>query len=211
MLGVVARRRHRRRAAAGTMHTPNAWVHIADDNTITLISARSEMGQGVYTSMPMLIAEELNVDIAQDQGRDRAAQRQALRQRAARRPAAHRRLDLGARRLGEAARRRRAGARDADHGRGRASGRSTASTLRAENGMVLGPERQEGDLRPARRRGLEAAGAGEGGAQGSEATSASSASAPRASTRRPRSTARPSSASTSSCPAWSTPRSSSAR
>ncbi len=50
--------------AAGTVYTPNAWVHIADDNTITLISARSEMGQGVYTSMPMLIAEELNVDIA---------------------------------------------------------------------------------------------------------------------------------------------------
>lgn len=49
--------------AAGTLHTPNAWVHIADDNTITLISARSEMGQGVWTSMPMLIAEELNVDI----------------------------------------------------------------------------------------------------------------------------------------------------
>ena len=49
--------------AAGMVHTPNAWVHIADDNTITLISARSEMGQGVYTSMPMLIAEELNVDI----------------------------------------------------------------------------------------------------------------------------------------------------
>ncbi len=51
--------------AAGTLHTPNAWVHIADDNTITLLSARSEMGQGVYTSMPMLIAEELNVDINQ--------------------------------------------------------------------------------------------------------------------------------------------------
>jgi isoquinoline 1-oxidoreductase subunit beta len=50
--------------AAGTVHTPNAWVHIADDNTITLLSARSEMGQGVYTSMPMLIAEELNVDVS---------------------------------------------------------------------------------------------------------------------------------------------------
>lgn len=49
--------------AAGTIYTPNAWVHIADDNTITLISARSEMGQGVYTSMPMLIAEELHVDL----------------------------------------------------------------------------------------------------------------------------------------------------
>ena len=49
--------------AAGLVHTPNAWVHIAVNNTITLISARAEMGQGVYTSMPMLIAEELNVDI----------------------------------------------------------------------------------------------------------------------------------------------------
>ncbi len=49
--------------AAATLHTPSAWVHIADDNTITLISARAEMGQGVYTSMPMLIAEELNIDI----------------------------------------------------------------------------------------------------------------------------------------------------
>jgi isoquinoline 1-oxidoreductase beta subunit len=48
--------------AAGTVNTPNAWVHISDSNEITLISARSEMGQGVYTSLPMLIAEELNVD-----------------------------------------------------------------------------------------------------------------------------------------------------
>ncbi len=50
--------------AAGTLYTPNAWVHIADDNSITLITARSEMGQGVYTSMPMLIAEELNVELS---------------------------------------------------------------------------------------------------------------------------------------------------
>ena len=49
--------------AAGLVHSPNAWVHIADDSTITILSARSEMGQGVYTSMPMLVAEELNVDI----------------------------------------------------------------------------------------------------------------------------------------------------
>ncbi len=49
--------------AAGSVHTPNAWVHIADDNTVTLISYMSEMGQGVYTSLPMLIAEELGVDI----------------------------------------------------------------------------------------------------------------------------------------------------
>jgi isoquinoline 1-oxidoreductase beta subunit len=38
-------------------------VHIADNNEITLISHMSEMGQGVHTSLPALIAEELNVDI----------------------------------------------------------------------------------------------------------------------------------------------------
>jgi isoquinoline 1-oxidoreductase subunit beta len=51
--------------AAGTVSTPNAWVHIADDNTITILSSHSEMGQGVHTSMPMLVAEELNVDLSQ--------------------------------------------------------------------------------------------------------------------------------------------------
>ena len=49
--------------AAGSLHTPNVWVHIADDNSITLLSHMSEMGQGVHTALPMLIAEELNVDI----------------------------------------------------------------------------------------------------------------------------------------------------
>jgi isoquinoline 1-oxidoreductase beta subunit len=63
MLGVYLPGAITEAQAAGSVYTPNAWVHIADDNTITLISARSEMGQGVYTSMPMLIAEELNVDI----------------------------------------------------------------------------------------------------------------------------------------------------
>ncbi len=41
----------------------NAWVRIAPDNTITLAVPRSEMGQGVYTSIPMLLAEELEVDM----------------------------------------------------------------------------------------------------------------------------------------------------
>ncbi len=50
--------------AAGSLHTPNVWVHIADDNSITLLSHMSEMGQGVHTSLPMLIAEELNVDVS---------------------------------------------------------------------------------------------------------------------------------------------------
>ena len=35
--------------AAGAM--PNAWVKVSSDNTVSIICARSEMGQGVFTSM----------------------------------------------------------------------------------------------------------------------------------------------------------------
>ncbi|MGH8687745.1 MAG: molybdopterin cofactor-binding domain-containing protein [Burkholderiales bacterium] len=42
---------------------PNAWVRIGSDNTITILCARSEMGQGVVMAMPMLVAEELEVDL----------------------------------------------------------------------------------------------------------------------------------------------------
>jgi isoquinoline 1-oxidoreductase subunit beta len=41
----------------------NAWVRIAPDNTITLICHRNEMGQDVYTSLALLVAEELGVDV----------------------------------------------------------------------------------------------------------------------------------------------------
>jgi isoquinoline 1-oxidoreductase beta subunit len=52
-----------RQAQAADGGSPNAWVKIAADNTVTIMNARSEMGQDVYTSMPMLVAEELEVDI----------------------------------------------------------------------------------------------------------------------------------------------------
>ncbi len=51
--------------AAGVVHSPNAWVHITPDNTITIYSSHSEMGQGVHTALPMLVAEELNVELSQ--------------------------------------------------------------------------------------------------------------------------------------------------
>jgi isoquinoline 1-oxidoreductase beta subunit len=38
-------------------------LRIAPDNSITIIVDRSEMGQGVYTALPMLLAEELGVDM----------------------------------------------------------------------------------------------------------------------------------------------------
>ena len=45
--------------------TPNpfdAWVRITPDDRVTLVLGKSEMGQGVYTSLPMVLAEELCVD-----------------------------------------------------------------------------------------------------------------------------------------------------
>ena len=42
--------------------TLNAWVRITADNVVTLIIDKSEMGTGVTTSLPMLLAEELDFD-----------------------------------------------------------------------------------------------------------------------------------------------------
>jgi isoquinoline 1-oxidoreductase subunit beta len=41
---------------------PNAFVRIGSDDRVTVIVNHSEMGQGVYTSLPMLLAEELDAD-----------------------------------------------------------------------------------------------------------------------------------------------------
>jgi len=41
----------------------NAWLKIGSDDSITVLVDRSEMGQGVYTALPMLLAEELEVDL----------------------------------------------------------------------------------------------------------------------------------------------------
>jgi len=42
--------------------SPNAYLKIAPDGRITVVVARSEMGQGVRTSLPMILAEELEAD-----------------------------------------------------------------------------------------------------------------------------------------------------
>jgi isoquinoline 1-oxidoreductase subunit beta len=41
---------------------PNAFIRIGADDTVTIIVNHSEMGQGLYTSLPMLVAEELEAD-----------------------------------------------------------------------------------------------------------------------------------------------------
>lgn len=49
----------------GDSESLNAWVHIHPDNTVSIAVARAEMGQGVYTALPMLIAEELEIELSQ--------------------------------------------------------------------------------------------------------------------------------------------------
>lgn len=61
----VAERRTGRAAGAGAgdaIFKPNAFVRIGADDSITVIIGKSEMGQGIYTGLPMVLAEELDVD-----------------------------------------------------------------------------------------------------------------------------------------------------
>jgi isoquinoline 1-oxidoreductase subunit beta len=53
----------REQAAAGPgVFAPNAFLRIAPDDTVTVIVNHSEMGQGIYTGLPMLLNEELQAD-----------------------------------------------------------------------------------------------------------------------------------------------------
>src|SRR5437773_1050683 len=51
-----------RAAAAAAPFAPNAWLRIGADESVVVVVDRSEMGQGVTTSLPMLLAEELEAD-----------------------------------------------------------------------------------------------------------------------------------------------------
>lgn len=59
---------HADRAAAGAAqsqpHTLNGWIEIDERGVVTLTTHKAEMGQGVYTAIPQLLAEELEVDLA---------------------------------------------------------------------------------------------------------------------------------------------------
>src|SRR5262245_59978557 len=52
-------------AIAADDFVPNAFIRIGSDGQITLTMPYVEMGQGTYTSFPMLIAEEIEVDLKQ--------------------------------------------------------------------------------------------------------------------------------------------------
>jgi len=49
-------------AAGESSFAPNAFLRIGSDESITIIVNKSEMGQGIYTSLQMLVAEELCCD-----------------------------------------------------------------------------------------------------------------------------------------------------
>ncbi len=65
VLGVALRRRQQVvQGGAPARGTLNAYVRIEPDGRIACVMPKVEMGQGVFTSLPMLIAEELEVDLA---------------------------------------------------------------------------------------------------------------------------------------------------
>jgi len=48
--------------AAGKPFAPNAFIRIGADDLVTVVVGKAEMGQGVFTALPMLIAEDLEAD-----------------------------------------------------------------------------------------------------------------------------------------------------
>jgi isoquinoline 1-oxidoreductase beta subunit len=51
--------------AKPVVYAPNAFLRVAPDNSVTVMVNRLEFGQGVHTSLPMVIADELDADWAQ--------------------------------------------------------------------------------------------------------------------------------------------------
>lgn len=67
VFGIAIRPGNRARKVAGLIASPdetvfNVWLKIAPDNTVTAIIPHAEMGQGVHTTLAMMLADELDAD-----------------------------------------------------------------------------------------------------------------------------------------------------
>ena len=62
MLGFHALAKNTEESLAGEVFAPNAFLKIDANGIVTLMSPNPEVGQGIKTSMPMLVAEELEAD-----------------------------------------------------------------------------------------------------------------------------------------------------
>ncbi|TMA27383.1 MAG: xanthine dehydrogenase family protein molybdopterin-binding subunit [Deltaproteobacteria bacterium] len=60
--GRVLARTRLAQASSGAGLTPNVFVHVAPDGAVTIVCHRSEMGQGVRSTLPALLADELGAD-----------------------------------------------------------------------------------------------------------------------------------------------------
>ena len=146
---------------------PNAFIRIDHSGKTTLVMPQVEMGQGVYTAIAMILAEELDADFSQGRARARAAQRQALRQSDFRHPG-HRQFQFHPRLLEAAAHGRRGGARDAGAGRRAAMAGRSRKLLGGQQQGHARRERAHARLWRSGRRGERTSGAARSAAQGSE-------------------------------------------
>ena len=132
------------------------------DNRVTVMCGSAEMGQGVLTAIPMLVAEELDADWTKVQRRAGAG-RPGLQQPDVRH-AGHRRQHHGARPLGAAAQGRRRRARDAGGG-----GRGAVEGATPATAAPRGPGHRTRAARSSRYGALAAAAAKQAGAGRAEA------------------------------------------
>ena len=167
------RRRHVPRDRGGVRppappaFAPNAFVRIGADNTVTVILPQAEMGQGIYTALPMLVAEELEVGLDQVKVEHAPGERPALREPAPRLPGDGR-IDVGAG-FYEPMRQAGAAARTMLVAAAAQSWSVDPASCRAEKGAVIHPgDRAKSDLRRSGGAGGQAAGSRQGGAQGPE-------------------------------------------
>ena len=148
-------------AAATNVVTPfDGFVRIAPDNTVTVLVAHLEMGQGPYTGLATLVAEELDADWSQMRAEGAPAQRRSSTATSpgAARPG-HGRLDRDGELLRAAAQGRRARRAPCWSRPPPSSGRCRPSEITVEKGVLTHAVRQARHLsassptpRPSRRR-----------------------------------------------------------